>query len=160
MLRLLILFNFAFLSFLRISFAWYRRLLRDSYHISDAVYWAPVVSAAILSKVLMIGVALRVGRGLRTWPLIIPTVYRTVVFSVLVVGFSVLEPMAGAWIHGRKAADGLAELTSTGWQGLLAWHVLVIIAFLPFFALKEIEAMFGTEKVRGLFFRRQGKEAD
>ncbi|MBL9175541.1 MAG: hypothetical protein JNL10_18510 [Verrucomicrobiales bacterium] len=154
------LFNFAFLSFFLIAFSWYRRLLLDSYHISNAVYWAPVISSAILAKVLMIGEALRMGRGLRTWPLIIPTIYRTVVFSVLVVVFSVLEHMAGAWIHGKKAADGLAELTSTGWQGLLAWYVLVIIAFLPFFALKEIETVFGTEKVRGLFFRRQGKEAN
>ena len=141
-------FNFAFLSFFLISFAWYRRLLLESYHISNAVSWAPLVSAAILAK------ALRMGRRLRTWPLIIPTIYRTVVFSVLVVVFSLLEPAGGAWIHGKKAADGIAELTSTGWQGLLAWYILVIIAFLPFFALKEIEAMFGTEKVRGLFFRR------
>jgi hypothetical protein len=148
-------FNFAFLSFFLISFAWYRRLLLESYHVSHAVSWAPVISAAILAKVLMIGEALRMGRRLRNWPLIIPTIYRTVVFSVLVVVFSLLEHAVGAWIHGKKAADGIAELTSTGWQGLLAWYVLVIIAFLPFFALKEIEAMFGTEKVRGLFFRRQ-----
>lgn len=149
------LFNFSFLSFFLIAFAWYRRLLLDSYHISNAVYWAPVISAAILAKVLMIGEALRMGRRLRTWPLVIPTIYRTVVFSLLVVVFSFLEHMAGAWIHGKKAADGITELTNTGWQGMLAWYILIIIAFLPFFALKEIETVFGTGKVRGLFFRRQ-----
>jgi hypothetical protein len=36
---------------------------------------------------------------------------------------------------------------------LLAWYVLIIAAFLPFFTVKEIERAFGAEKVRGMFFR-------
>jgi hypothetical protein len=105
----------------------------------------------------MIGDALRMGRGLRNWPLAVPTIYRTVVFSLLVVLFSVIEHVVGALLHGKKAAEGIAELTNTGWQGLLAWYVLILVAFLPFFTVKEIEASFGQSKVRGLFF---GKSRD
>jgi hypothetical protein len=147
-------FNLAFLSFFLVSFAWYRRLLLASYHIEYTGYWAPLVEAAILAKVIMIGDALRVARGLRNWPLAVPAIYRTVMFSLLVVLFSILEHVGNALFHGKKAADGIAELTNTGWEGLLAWYVLIIVAFLPFFTVKEIEAAFGPSKVRGLFFSR------
>src|SRR5215467_3140188 len=107
------LFNFAFLSFFLVSFAWYRRLLLASYHIQYTAYWAPLVEAAILAKVIMIGDALRVARGLRNWPLAVPTLYRTVMFSLLVVLFSVIEHVVGAMVHGKKASEGIAELTIT-----------------------------------------------
>lgn len=146
-------FNFTFLAFFLIAFAWYRRLILASYHIQYTGYWAPLVEAAILAKVIMIGDALRLGRRLRRWPLVIPTIYRTIVFSVLVVLFSVVEHMLGALWRGKPAATGLAELMSTGWPGFLAWWVLIVAAFLPFFTVKEIELAFGSERVRGLFFR-------
>jgi hypothetical protein len=152
------LFNLAFLSFFLVSFAWYRRLLLASYDIEYTGYWAPLVEAAILAKVIMIGDALRVARGLRNWPLAVPAIYRTVMFSLLVVLFSIIEHVGNALFHGKKAADGIAELTSTGWEGLLAWYVLIIVAFLPFFTVKEIEAAFGPSKVRGLFFSRHRDE--
>ena len=148
------LFNLVFLAFFLVAFAWYRRQLLASYGIQYTAFWAPLISAAVLAKVIMIGDALRMGRGLRKWPLAVPTIYRTVVFSFLVVGFSVVEHVVGALLHGKKAADGIANLTNTGWHGLLAWYVLIIVAFLPFFTVKEIEAAFGQSKVRGLFFRK------
>lgn len=146
------LFIFAFLSFFLVSFAWYRRLLLATYHIQYTGYWAPLVEAAVLAKVIMVGDALRMGRGLRHWPLVVPTVYRTILFSLLVVLFSILEHVVGALLHGQKASEGIHQLTNTGWQGLLAWWVLILAAFLPFFTVKEIECAFGPEKVRGLFF--------
>jgi hypothetical protein len=154
------LFNFAFLSFFLVAFAWYRRLILASYDIHFTAYWAPLVEAAILAKVIMIGDALRMGRRLRNWPLAVPTIYRTVVFSVLVVLFSIAEHVGGALFHGKKASEGIAELTNTGWQGLLAWCVLIIAAFLPFFTVKEIERAFGAEKVRGMFFGQHREKSN
>ena len=152
-------FNFAFLSFFLVSFAWYRRLVLASYHIQFTDYWAPLIEAAILAKVIMIGDALRVARrGFQNWPLAVPTIYRTVVFSLFVVLFSVLEHVVGALFHGKKAAAGIAELANTGWQGLLAWYVLIIAALLPFFTMKEVESAFGEGRVRGMFFMRRVDE--
>jgi hypothetical protein len=153
-------FNFAFLAFFLVAFAWYRRLLLASYHIEYYGYWAPLIEAAVLAKVIMIGDALHMGREFRNKPLIVPTIYRTIVFSVLVVLFSVLEKVVGALLHGKRAAEGIAELTTTGWQGLLAWYVLIIVAFLPFFTVKEIERVFGAEKIRGMFLQGRVEGVD
>jgi hypothetical protein len=100
------------------------------------------------------------GRAFRNKPLAITTIYRTILFSLLVVLFSVVEHVVGALIHGKKASEGIAELTTTGWQGLLAWYVLIIVAFLPFFTVKEIERVFGEERIREMFFRGQIETVD
>ncbi|HAB19378.1 MAG TPA: hypothetical protein PLX89_03100 [Verrucomicrobiota bacterium] len=147
------LYNFAFLAFFLVAFAWYRRLILAAYHIQYIGYWAPLVEAAILAKVVMIGDVLRMGRRFRNRPLVVPTIYRTFVFTLLVVLFSFGEHIVGALIHGRPAADGIAEIANKGKDEVLAWCVLIFVAFLPFFTVKEIECAFGAEKVRGLFFR-------
>jgi hypothetical protein len=153
-------FNFAFLAVFLVAFAWYRRLLLAEYHIQYLAYWAPLIEAAILAKVIMIGDALRVGRGLQNKPLAVTTLYRTVVFSVLVILFAFAEHIIGALIHGKPASEGIAEIASKGVDEVLAWCVVMIAAFLPFFALKEIERVFGVEKVRGMFFRGHQNEVD
>lgn len=147
-------FNFAFLAFFLVAFAWYRRLLLASYHIQYFGYWVPLIEAAVLAKVITIGDALRVGRQFRNKPLAVPTIYRTIVFSSFAMLFSVLEHVVGALLHGKKASEGIAELHPTGWQGFLAWYVLIIIAFLPFFMLKEIESVYGEGRIRRMFFLR------
>jgi hypothetical protein len=149
-------FNFAFLAVFLVAFAWYRRLILAAYRIHYLDYWAPLIEAAILAKVIMIGDALRIGRSFQNRPLAIITLYRTVVFSVLVVLFSFAEHIVGAMIHGKTAGDGVGEIANKGIDEVLAWCVLILAAFLPFFAMKEVERVFGAEKVRGVFFRGQG----
>jgi hypothetical protein len=149
------LINFALLSFFFVAFAWYRRLLLASYHIEYFGYWAPLIQAAILAKVIMIGEIMHMGRHFRNWPLVVPTIYRTVVFGILVVAFKFVESIVGALIHGKTVSDGITEITSKGLDTTLAACVLTIAAFVPFFTVKEIERVFGPEKVHALFFRRR-----
>ena len=84
-----------------------------------------------------------------------PAIYRTIVFSLLVIVFAFAEHIVGAWFHGKTAADGIAELTSKGWDVILSWFVMVLAAFLPFFTVKKIEIAFGQETVRAMFFGKR-----
>lgn len=147
--------NFVFLAFFLVSFAWYRRLILSSYSISYTGYWAPLIEAAILAKIILIGDALHLGRRFRQGPLAIPTIYRTFVFAALVILFMFGEHIVDAWIHGKTAAEGIAQVTEKGWYVILAWFVMVLAAFLPFFTVKELELAFGQEKIREMFFGRK-----
>src|SRR5215471_18590281 len=149
------LINFALLSFFLVSFAWYRRLLLASYNIEYSGYWAPLVEAAILAKVIMIGEIFHMGRRFRNWPLAVTTIYQTIVFSLFVLLFKIVESIVAALIHGKTVSDGLAELTSKGLDTILAGCLLIAVAFIPFFTVKEFERAFGPEKVRAMFFRRR-----
>jgi hypothetical protein len=154
------LLNFVYLAFFLVTFAWYRRLILAEYAIPYSNYWVPLVEAAVLAKVIMVGDIMRLGRGLERTPLLVPTLYRTVVFSALVGVFSVLEHTGGALLHGKGLTEGLAELASKGRFELLAQCVVIFGAFVPFFAFKELEGAVGHDKLRDLFWRRATAEPD
>jgi len=146
--------NFVYLAFFLVAFAWFRRLILAEYDILYLNYWMPLVEAAVLAKVIMIGDMVRLGRGLERRPLLLPTLFRTVLFSVWVALFSVLESTVRGLLHGKGLTAGLAELASKGRYELLAKCVVIFCAFVPFFAFKELEGVLGTDKLRALFWSR------
>ena len=152
--------NFVYLAFFLVAFSWYRRLILAEYSILYLNYWVPLVEAAVLAKVIMVGDLMRLGRGLERTPLLLPTFYRAVVFSALVGVFSVLEHTGRGLLHGEGLTGGLAELASKGWYELLAQCVVIFGAFVPFFAFKELEGVVGKDRLRDLFWRRVAMEAD
>src|SRR5215831_10417731 len=93
--------NFVYLAFFLVAFTWYRRLILAEYHVDYTHYWFPLIEAAVLAKVIMIGDVFRLGRGLDQKPLILPTLYRTVVFSAFVLVFHLLEATVRALFHGE-----------------------------------------------------------
>lgn len=153
-------FNFVFLAIFLVAFAWYRRLILASYHIHYLAYGMPLIEAAILAKVVMIGDALRVGHRLRSQPLTVVIVYRAVVFSLFVGLFTLLEHILEALLQGKSVRAGIDAITEKGTDEMLGSSLVIFAAFLPFFAMKEIERVFGAERVRELFFRRGAKEAE
>jgi len=146
--------NFMYLAFFLVAFAWYRRLILAEYDILYLSYWVPLIEAAVLAKVIMLGDLLRFGRGLERKPLLVPTLFRTVLFSVYVGVFSVLERTVRGLLHGNGLTAGLADLASKGRNELLAECVVIFCAFVPFFAFKELEDVLGKDKLRGMFWSR------
>src|SRR5262249_31645933 len=143
-----------YLAFFLIAFAWYRRLILAEYDILYLNYWMPVLEAAVLAKVIMVGDMVHLGRGLERRPLLGPTFFRTVLFSVWVGMFTVLEGTVRGLLHGKGLAAGVAELASKGRYELLAECVVMFCAFVPFFAFKELEGVLGKDELRDLFWRR------
>src|SRR5262249_30118784 len=83
--------NFVYLAFFLVAFTWFGGLTLAEYDIHFLEYWMPLIEAAVLAKVIMVGDLLGFGRGLENKPLIVPTFYRAVTFSVWVGVFSLLE---------------------------------------------------------------------
>lgn len=68
-----------------------RRFVLATYDITYTNYGFAVIKAMILAKVIMIGAVFKLGRGLEEKPLIYPTLYKTVVFTLFVAAFTVIE---------------------------------------------------------------------
>lgn len=152
--------NFAYVAFFLVAFTWYRRLVLAEYHILYTNYWFPLIEAAVLAKVIMIGDLLRLGRRLDQQPLIIPTLYRTVVFSLWIAVFSILEATIRGLIHRQGFLGGLQELANKNWHEWLAGCVVAFVAFIPFFAFRELELVLGEGKLRSLFWKRRPAVVD
>lgn len=147
--------NFMYLAVFFGLFTWYRRLILDEYRIAYLNYSFSVIQALVLAKVIMIGDILRLGRRLQERPLIFTTLYNTVVFTIWVLLFIVLEHTVGGLLRGKGLTGGLEEIMSRGGYELLARCMVVFFAFIPFFAFRELGLVLGEGKLRELFFRRR-----
>jgi hypothetical protein len=148
--------NVAYLTVFFGAFTWYRRLILAHYGIAYLHYWISLIKALILAKVIMIADLLGLGRRFENKPLIVPTMYRTVVFTVFVAAFAILEHTIGGLLKGKGLAGGFYEFKSEGWYELLARCLVIFFAFIPFFAFKELGRVLGKGRIVDMFFRKKG----
>ena len=146
---------FMYLAFFFGLFTWYRRLILAEYQISYLHYGVSVIQALVLAKVIMVGRALHLGRRFKDHPLILPTLYKAVVFTIFVGIFGVVESTIIGLLHGKGIAGGFDEFMSAGRYELLARCMVTFVAFIPFFAFEELERVLGEGKLGKLFFRRR-----
>src|SRR5262249_43833119 len=144
----------AFLFFFFGAFATYRRLILREYQIDYFQYGYSLIEALVLGKVILLGDLFHLGDRFRGKPLIVPTLYRTFAFSILVLAFAVLEHLVKGFIHGDSAAVVLAEIASTSGAEIVYKIVLFFFAFIPFFEVGEIRNLFEGGKLFELFFER------
>jgi hypothetical protein len=147
--------NFVYLACFFGAFTWCRRFILAEYQISYSHYGIALIEALVLAKVILIGDFLHLGRGLENKPLILPTLYKTLVFTLLVGLFGLLEHTVSGLVHGRGLAGGLEELRSGGKYELPAKCLVIFFSFIPFFSFKELGRVLGEGRIRALFFRRK-----
>ena len=145
---------FLYLSLFFVTFTTYRRLLMHEFGISYFHYGFALVKALVLAKVILLGQYVRFVRIFDDRPLIVPTLYKVVCFSIFTLVFEVLEHVIGGFIHGKDMADVYREIISAGRDELLARTLVVLFAFVPFFAISETGRVLGEGRLGALFFKR------
>ena len=145
---------FGYIAVFLIAFIWYRRLILAEYDIHYTEYWFPVIAAAVLAKVIMVGDFLGLGRGLEGKPLILSTLYQTFVFTLWVALFSLVEKTVRGLLHGNGVMAGVEEMMNKGPYELLSWCIVAFVMFVPFFGFRELGRVLGKEKLRALFWRQ------
>jgi hypothetical protein len=145
--------NVAYLSLAFAAFTQYRRFLLAAHGITYTNYWVAVIEALILAKVIMIGDALRLGRRLDHKPLIYSTLLKTIVFSLFVGAFTLIEhAIKGLW-KGTAFTELFGSFLGKGYHELFAGSLVTFVAFIPFFAFRELGRVLGRGKIRALFFQ-------
>lgn len=148
------LINFIFLALFFSAFTWFRRIILAQHGIAYAHYGIALIEALVLAKIVMLGDTLKLGKRLEDKPLIVPTMYKTVVFTIWVAVFKILEDSLIALLRGKGIEAGPVEMLSVGWYELMARCIIVFFAFIPFFAFRELGRAIGMEKLMTLFFRK------
>ena len=137
------------------AFTQYRRLLLTAYDITYTNYWVAAIKALVLGKVIMIGEVLRIGRGLEQKPLIFPALYKTLVFTLFLAIFTVLENVIKGLWKGTGFTGNIVEFLGVGSHEFLANCLVVFVALIPFFGIKELGRVIGQDKIRTLFFQKR-----
>lgn len=145
---------FGYLLLLLGSFTVYRRLLMAEYRVGTFQYGFAVIEALVLAKVIMLGNAFRLGERFRGRPLIVPTLYKTFCFGLLVLGFSVAEHVVEGWWHGEGTATAVDAILRQGRWEILARVLMLVTALVPMFAIWETGRALRGDTLFEWFFAR------
>ncbi len=146
--------NVFYLTILFAAFTSYRRLILANYDISYSNWGISFIKALVLAKVIMVGELFHFGRSLETKPMIFPTLFKSVVFTLWMALFALVESAIRGFLHGKGLAGALDHLLSEGTHEFFAKCLVVFIVFIPFFAFKELARVLGKGIIWGWFFRK------
>lgn len=155
------LINFVYMAIFFSAIILYRRLVLAEYGIVLNDYFLGVIKALVIAKVVMIGDILKISHKFENKPLIIPIMYKAILFTLWVALFDVSEKLIRALINNGTKSDVYTDVMndlSPEWLGSL---LLIFLSFIPFFAFKELSKVLGEQKTQGLFInRKKGNEND
>ncbi len=148
-----------FLTLFFAAFTTYERLLLN-FHGPFFPYGYSLIQGLIMAKVILIGQEMRLGEKYSDKPLIIPVMYKTTVFCLLMIVLITLEHLVTGCLVERKSI-GLVyeEFISKGLSLALAKTVIVFFIFVWFFAVIETSRVLGDNKLFNLFFKSRQIES-
>jgi hypothetical protein len=133
-------------------FTVYRRLILAESGVTYLNYGVALVEALVIAKVVLIGRVFGFTRRFDNAPLIVPVVYKSLIFALLVMLFGVVEHLVVGWFHKQGLFGGLREIADTGAYEIGARAVMLTVAFVPFFAFTEIGRRLGMHRLQAMFF--------
>jgi Na+-driven multidrug efflux pump len=143
-----------FVAPLLFAFSAYRVLLLGQAREKSFEFGSALINGLVLSKIILIGQYLHLGKRQEHRPLIYSTVWKAFLFTVLVAAFHLLEHLIRGVVHGEGASAALAGPGGRALADLLGRSLVLFFAFLPFFALRETGRVLGEGTLEQLFFRR------
>jgi hypothetical protein len=116
-----------------------------------------LINAGILAKVMVTAEIFNVAHILDHKPLIHPIVFKSAIYSIILMSFYILEEtLIGMW-HGKTAAASIPDIGGGSLKGIIVIGPLMFVVLIPFFALKEIGRAIGDDNLYELFFVRRDK---
>jgi hypothetical protein len=134
------------------AFTVYRRLILAESGITYLHYGVALIEALIIAKVILIGSLFGFSRRFEDKPLIVPVLYKSMLFGILVVLFGVVEHLVDGWMHKQGLLGGLREMRATGAYELAARTLILVTALVPFVAFGEVSRVLGGNRLASLFF--------
>ena len=133
-------------------------ILRE-HHLNYPQQGFAIVNALVLAKFMLVADDLKIGTRFSARPLIYPVLHASLVFTVILLCFHILEGALVAVLHGRPATEALAELGGGIWQGVLTYGAIAFVALIPFFLFRNIARAVGEAALWRLVFTQGGKHA-
>jgi hypothetical protein len=111
-------------------------------------------NALVFAKVMMLFEVFDPGRWLRKRPLIYPILYESLLLTVLFLIAHVIEKAIEGLFRGKTLAEGMPLLTGGGLPGFLSISVILFIALIPFFGLRNLSLAMGEGRLYEMMFEK------
>jgi hypothetical protein len=116
------------------------------------------VNALVFAKVMMLFEVFDPGRWLRKRPLIYPILYESLLLTIFFLIAHVLEKTIEGLIRGKTLVDSLPLLAGDGLRGFVSITVILFIALMPFFGLRNLSLAMGEGRLWSAIFDEPSSE--
>jgi hypothetical protein len=147
-------------AYLYVCFAaivYYKAAILHDEGISFAPWMIAFVKALIAAKFMLLGRAFGLAEGFTSYPLVVPTLIKSVAFSVLLVVMMIGEEAIVGYLHGRTFAQSMAELAGGARDQQIATIALSLLILVPYFAFRSLGDVLGERNLVRVFFNRRGR---
>jgi hypothetical protein len=133
-------------------FILHESIILDKHHIDFAFHGLALFNALALAKVMLIARELHFADYFKDAPLIVPTLFKSVAFALVLGCFKILEATITGLFRGHSLSTSIAETSSGSLPGILIQMVLLAVLLIPFFGFTELRRVFGEDKLVKVFF--------
>ncbi|MGB6426717.1 MAG: DUF4339 domain-containing protein [Methyloceanibacter sp.] len=120
--------------------------------ISFRFYGLAAINALVLAKIMLVAEKLRFAERFDKGPLAYPILYKSLLFSILLLAAYIVEEVVVGMIHGGGVVDSVPRIGGGSVAGMLAVGAIMGIALVPFFAFRELGRAIGPVQFRSLIF--------
>jgi hypothetical protein len=114
-----------------------------------------LINAVVLGKVVFTAEALHIAERLKDRPLVQPILYKSAVFSLVLICFQIVEEVLMGKFHGKTISQSIPPLGGGGVEGFVLWGMLCFISLIPLFTFREISRVLGQKELYSLLFKRR-----
>jgi hypothetical protein len=126
---------------------------------AQGVAFAPLglamVKAAICAKFVLTGRVVKLGERFAKAPLIVPTLYKSFVFLLLLVVLTLIEEAVTGLIHGHTIIESVSGIAGGTFNQILATIIILFLILVPYFAFRALGDIVGAKILVRLFFARR-----
>src|SRR5689334_12705619 len=101
---------FSYLAFFFCAVTTYRMLLLNDFRDSYINYTFSVINALVVAKVILIGEYTHLGKRLEDRGLLMSSIYKAFLFSLLTFAFHIVEEAIKGVLHGKGAASAFLDI--------------------------------------------------
>jgi len=124
------------------------------YGIDGFNYGVAIVGALILGKVILLSEKLPIVKYYQEQPLIVSVVYKSILFTIIVLFFNVAEHLIVGLFQQESLSQILIELQNQVYTIDMIYQILCLfIIFIPFFTARELDEILGKGSLFNLFFK-------
>jgi hypothetical protein len=147
----------AYLLICFMALAYLKATILHAHGIPFAPFSLAIVKALICAKFVLILNVFHAGDRFKTRALIWPTLYKSLIFLVLLVILNMIEEVLVGLAHHRSVADSLAEVGGGTFPQLIATSVVGFLILVPFFAFRTLGEVVGEQNLVRVFLSPRHK---
>jgi hypothetical protein len=128
-------------------------LLLADYAVAVSSFMLATVAALVVGKAVLVANAMPLLRHYDRAPLILPILYKTAFYWVIVFFARLIERFVHFSLEGNPPADFFPYLATTfSWHRFCAISLWIFVLFLIYVTVSEFSHLFGPGELRRLFF--------